>query len=251
MVDRIHRDAARVRAPSEPAPPARLAVRQVLVLEVADLADRRPAAEAHAAELARGQLQQRVVAFLRHELDGGAGAAPELRAAARPQLDGVDGGAERDAGERQAVARLDVGLGPGLDGGADAEPDGRQDVAPRPIRVLEERDARGPVRIVLDRLDHGTDADLVPPEVDDPVEALVPAAPVSCGHAAAVVAAAGLVQGLRERRLGSRLRDLAEVEPGAEATPGRGGTELDDWHDLAPSQAPSKKSMRLPSASVT
>src|SRR5262249_24740010 len=103
---------------------------------------------------------------------------------------------------------------------------------PRPIRVLEERDARGPVRIVLDRLDHGTDADLVPPEVDDPVEALVPAAPVSCGHAAAVVAAAGLVQGLRERRLGSRLRDLAEVEPGAEATPGRGGTELDDWHDL-------------------
>src|SRR5262249_22719722 len=210
-------------------------------------AGRRPAPEADAAQVAGGELQQRVVAFLRHELDGGAGAAPELRAAARPQLDGVDGGAQRDAGERQAVARLDVGLGPGLDGGADAEPDGGQDVAPGPVRVLEERDARGAVGIVLDRLDHGAHADLVAPEVDDPVEALVPSAPVPCGHPAAVVAAAGLVQGLREGRLGSRLRDLAEVEPGAEAAPGRGGTELDDWHD----QAPSKKSMRLPSASVT
>src|SRR5262249_43613750 len=164
MVDRIHRDAAHVRAPSEPAHPARLAVRQVLVFEVADLADRRPAAEAHAAELARGQLQQRVVAFLRHELNGGAGAAPELRAAHRPQADGVDGGAQGDAGKRQAVAGLDVRLGPGLDGGADAEPDGRQDVAPGPVRILEERDARRAVRIVLDGLDHGTHADLVAPE---------------------------------------------------------------------------------------
>ena len=41
------------------------------------------AGDAHAPELARGQLQERVVALLRHQLDRRAGAAPELRRRAR------------------------------------------------------------------------------------------------------------------------------------------------------------------------
>src|SRR5262249_24543836 len=145
----------------------------------------------------------------------------------------------------------DVGLRAGLHRIADAEADRREDVAARAVGVLEERDARRAVRIVLDRLDDGAHADLVAPEVDHAVQALVAAPPVPRGHATAVVPATRLVQGLGERRLGTRLGDLAEVEPGAEATPGGRWTELDDRHDLDSPYAPSKKSMRLPSASVT
>src|SRR5207247_1622586 len=77
MVDRVHRHAAHLGAPAEPADAARLAVGDVLVLEVADLPDGGAAGEAHAPQLARGELHEGVVALLRHELDGGARAAAE------------------------------------------------------------------------------------------------------------------------------------------------------------------------------
>src|SRR5689334_21382635 len=104
MIDRVHRDAAYARAPPEPARPSGLSVRDVLVLEVADLTDRRAAGGPDPAELARRQLQERVVAFLRHQLDRSAGAPTELPAASLAQLDVVHHRAERNAGERQAVA---------------------------------------------------------------------------------------------------------------------------------------------------
>src|SRR5207244_9372580 len=86
MVDRVHRDAAHRRPPSEPAPASGLAERNVLVLEVPDLSDRRPAAEADPAQLARGELQQRVVALLGHQLNRRARAPTELAAASLAQL---------------------------------------------------------------------------------------------------------------------------------------------------------------------
>src|SRR5215468_2809692 len=46
MIDRVHRNPADVRPPTEPADATGLAVRQVLVLEVADLTHGRAAAEA-------------------------------------------------------------------------------------------------------------------------------------------------------------------------------------------------------------
>src|SRR5437867_3600324 len=129
MVDWIHRHAAHLRAPAEPADAPRLAVGDVLVLEVADLSHRGAAGEAHLAQLARRELQQSVVALLRHQLDGGTRAAPELPAAPLAQLDVVDHRAERDHGEREAVARLDVGPGAGLDPVAHREAGGGEDVA--------------------------------------------------------------------------------------------------------------------------
>src|SRR5262245_60547205 len=142
MVDRIHGDAAHVRLAPEPAHASRLAVRHVLVLEVSHLPDRGPACEPHAPELRRRELQQRVVALLRHELDRGAGAASDLGATAGLQLDGMDRGPQRDVGQRQAVAGLDVGLRAGLDAVPDRQPDGCQDVRLRPVGIVEERDAR-------------------------------------------------------------------------------------------------------------
>jgi hypothetical protein len=59
---------------------------------------------------------------------------------------------------------------------ADGEPVGREDVPLLAVGVVEQRDARGAVRIVLDRRDRRRHADLVPLEVDDAVALLVPTA---------------------------------------------------------------------------
>ena len=56
-----------------------------------------------------------------------------------------------ESGKR--VAGLDVGLLAGLDHVADFEAGGREDVALLAVAVVEQRDARGAVRIVLDRRD--------------------------------------------------------------------------------------------------
>src|SRR2546428_3751139 len=106
MVDRVHRHAAHLRAPAEPADAAGLAEGDVLVLEVADLPDGGAAGEAHPSQLARGELHERVVALLRHQLDGGARTAAELAPAPLAQLDVVDHRAERNQREGQAVPGL-------------------------------------------------------------------------------------------------------------------------------------------------
>src|SRR5919197_1343307 len=216
----------------EPADAAGLAVGDVLVLEVADLPDGGAAGEAHAAELARGELEQRVVALLRHQLDGRARAAAELAAAALAQLDVVDHGAEGDERERQAVAGFDVGLRPRLDRVADGEPDGRQDVALLAVEVVQEGDARGAVRVVLDGGHPGRHAQLVALEVDQPVEALVAPAAVAEGHAAEVVPPARLAQRRGQGALGPGLGDLGEVGAGLEPAAGRGRAVLDGRHPL-------------------
>ncbi len=105
VVDRVHRNAAVVRAPAEPPRAARLADREVLVLEVPDLADRRVAVDEDLARLAGREAHLRVVPFLGHQLRRGAGGADELPAAAPLQLDVVDRRADRDPAERQRVAR--------------------------------------------------------------------------------------------------------------------------------------------------
>src|SRR5688572_20591854 len=61
MVDRVHRHAAHVRLLAQPARPAGLADRDVLVVDVADLADRRQAVGVDLPDLARGHLDGGVV----------------------------------------------------------------------------------------------------------------------------------------------------------------------------------------------
>ena len=65
---------------------------------------------------------------------------------------------------------------------------GREDVALLAVDVVEERDARGAVRIVLDRSDRGRNADLVAAPVDDAVALLVSTAAEAAGDAAVRVA---------------------------------------------------------------
>src|SRR5215212_907615 len=104
MVARVHHHAADLRALAQVAGAAGLAEVLVLVVEVADLADRRHAAERDATHLARRHPDRGVVTFLGQELRRGAGGPHDLAALAGDELDVVDRRAERDVGKRQGIA---------------------------------------------------------------------------------------------------------------------------------------------------
>src|SRR5262245_35129084 len=90
VIDRVHRDAAVVRADAEPAPAPRLAPLDVAMLGVADRTDRGAAVDMDAPHLARRHAQRGPQAFLGHQRHLGAGRATDLRAAADLELDRVD-----------------------------------------------------------------------------------------------------------------------------------------------------------------
>src|SRR5207302_6235399 len=215
---------------------SRLADRDVLVLEVADLADGGAALDADEALLAPLQLLERVLAFLCHQVRRAAGAPHHLPALAGAELDVVDHRAEGDRTQRQAVTRADVRLGSRHHAIADAQPDRREDVALLAVDVVEERQARRAVRIVLDGSNARGDVLLVAAEVDDPVAPLVAAAAMAQRDAAVVVAPAALADRRHERRLRTIAGDLREIEAAAEAAPGRGRLVEDRRHRVTPAR---------------
>src|SRR5512146_1925445 len=96
MVTWIHHDAPDLGPLAQVTGAARLAEVLVLVVEVADLADRGHAAERHAPHLARWQPDGGELALLGQQLGRDARGADDLAALAGDQLDVVDRGAERD-----------------------------------------------------------------------------------------------------------------------------------------------------------
>src|SRR5262249_3041053 len=150
------------------------------------------------------------------ELDARSGRARHLRALPRLELDGMDERARRDVLERERVADPDVRARPRLDACADAQLRGREDVGLRAVGVMEQRDPRRAVRVVLDRRDLRRHAVLAALEVDDAVAALVAAALVARGDPAVRVAAALLRERSEQALLRLRLRDLLEGGDGHE-----------------------------------
>src|SRR3954451_14739797 len=234
VIDRVHRRAARLRAHAHVALPAGLADLDVLVVGVADRADGRAALGPDQAHLARREAERRHVAVLGHELDADAGRAPELAAAAGVELDVVDDRADRHVAQRQRVADRDLGAGARRDGHPDAQAVRREDVALLAVDVVQQRDVRRAVRVVLDRGDLRRHAVLAALEVDLAVQPLGAAAAVAGGLAAVRVAPAALLETLDEALLGLGLRDLREVGVGREAPAGAGGLRSADRHGSLP-----------------
>ena len=123
------------------------------MLEVADLTDRRVALDVDFPDLARGKPDLRVAPLFRHELRRGAGRTDQLAAAPALQLEVVNRRAERDPPQGQRVSRQDVRGRSGDDFGPDVQPVRREDVTLLAVDVVEKRDPRRPVRVVLDRGD--------------------------------------------------------------------------------------------------
>src|SRR4051794_11986632 len=259
VVDGVHGDTADGGALALPPHAAGLAPVDVRLLGVADLADRGAAAQVDVADLTGRHAQLRVRAVLGDQLHAGARRAGDLRAAPGPQLDGVHDGAGGDVAQRQVVAGLDVRRRAVLDDVALLQPRRGEDVALLAVRVVQQRDPRRAVRVVLDVRDLRRHAVLVvTTEVDDPVGALVAATNVPRGDAARGVAPTGLRQRADQRLLRLRARDLDEVGDARAAAARRRRLVLTNTHGswssavLWPGQetGPPKMSM-VPSLSVT
>src|SRR5262249_58938117 len=136
-------------------------------------AESRAAADVDAAHLTGRHAQRGARALLGDQLRGVAGRAGDLGAAARTQLDAVDGRTDGDVAQRQVVAHLDVGVRTGLEHRALAQVLRRDDVALLAVGVVQERDPGRAVRVVLDVRDlRGHAVLVVATEVDEPVGAL-------------------------------------------------------------------------------
>src|SRR5690606_33540581 len=196
-----------------------------------DLADRGAAARVDVADLARGQTELRVGAVLRDETHRGAGRTRELGTAAGTQLHVVDHGTGGDVAHRQVVAGLDVSRGTRLDDVALLQLRRSEDVALGAIEVVQQRDVRRAVGVVLDVRDLRVHAVLVgAAEVDHAVLALVATADVTRRDAALVVAATRLGERAEQRLLRRRTRDLGEVGHRRAAATGSRGLVVGNRH---------------------
>src|SRR5437764_2365931 len=188
VVNGVHGYAADVGPDAVPARAPGLAVRDIFVLDVADLTDGRVADDRHAPNLARRHTHLSVVSLLRNQLREAASRAHQLSALARPEFDVVNLRPQRNVSDRQRVSGKDVRLRAAHHGLADFESSGRDDVSLLAVEVRHERDVRRTIRVVLDLRDATGHARLVALEVNDSVEALVAAAATADCDVAVVVA---------------------------------------------------------------
>src|SRR5215468_3482548 len=212
MVDRVLGDAAGVRADTEPAAAPGLADDDVLLIGIRHRADRREAVEMHLAHLTGAEADQRIVDVAADQLHERAGGARQLPALLRPQLHIVDDGADGNGLQRHGVAWLDVGALARHDLIADLQPLRRQDIALLAVLVADQRDERGPVRIVFQPLDGRRHVELAALEVDQPDAALVPAADSRVDQMPVVVAPAGLALAHGQRLHGTAGPQLATID---------------------------------------
>src|SRR5277367_4716195 len=210
MIDRVHGDAAIVRALSEPAVAAGLAERSVHVVRIGDRADRGEALAVNEPLLTGTQSQRNVALVAADDLRIGSGGAGDRPALADLHLDVVDDRADGNVGERHCVAGLNVDLDAGDHLVADRKPLGRNDVGLLAVGIFDERDEAGAVGIIFQPLDLAGDVELAAFEIDDAVGLLVTAAAETHRDPPGIVAAALL--GLAD---GERLDRLALVEVAA------------------------------------
>ena len=234
VIDRVHRHTADRRADTEPTGAAGLAEGLLIVVAIADLADRGAALGVDVAQLARRHLERRLTVLDRHQLKAGPGAAGDLRAASRHELDAVQAGRRRDDRQREVVPH-GVVVGRGLIGGHDRvahlQALGGEDVGLDAVGVRDQGEIRRPVRIVLEGLHAGREVEPAALEVHNAVQLLVATAAVAGGDAAVNVAATSLVLGLGEATLGALAGELARgLVQGREAAGGRQRTKGMNGH---------------------
>ena len=230
----VHNYAADTGTHAHMANAAGLTKAYVLVVAVADAADSGAGVERNLANFAGGQTNLSNAVFLSHQLSGVTGRTNHLATLAGLDLNVVDQSTERDVGDGQAVAGLDVGVGAGHNSVADLQVERRQDVALFTIGINEQRDERGAVRIVLDRSNAGGDVVLVALEVDDTILTAVAAALMANGDLTAEIAARVILNRSQQGLFRSLLGQLLKGQNRRKAP--RGGSRLinANTHEIYP-----------------
>lgn len=223
VIDGVHDDAPDRRADTFPPIAARLADRHLFMVDVSDLPDRRHALDEDKPDLAGGEAKVRIRSLLGQDLRDRTGGPGDLSALPDLEFDVVHERPDRDVADREGVSGLDVGAGARKNLVADGNPDRTEDVPLLPVRVVQQRKARGPVRVVFDGRDGRRDVLLVSLEVDDPVPALVAPAAVPHRGLAEVVPPAASRKTLRQRAFGLLLRQIVHDEDGHAPSSGEVG----------------------------
>ncbi len=96
---------------------------------------------------------------------------------------------------------------------ADLQAKRRDDVTLLAIFVLEQRNTRTAIRVVLDRDDFGTHIELVALEVDQTIAALMSTATMPHRNTPPVITSTTLTQWLGERAFRPRFRDFLKTVP--------------------------------------
>ncbi len=205
--------------------PTGLADVHVLVIQVAHLTDAGGAVGADVANLTGGQADLRQLAFLGHQLSGGAGRTDQLSTVAGLELHIVDHGTDGNVGDGQAVAGLDVRVGGSQNHVASLQAVRSQDVGQGAVLIADQSDISGAVGIVLDALHGGGHLGLQTLEVDHTILPLVAAAVMTDGDVTIAVATGMLLQGLNQATLRFCLLVHA-VEAGNSHVAAGGGVRL-------------------------
>src|SRR5581483_4616822 len=208
MVDRVHRNPAVMRTLTQPPRTTRFADGDVLVVDIADLPNRRHAVLRNFAGFAGRQFHQGVFAFFRHQLRLPTRRAHHLRALSRAKLQVMNRRARWNIFQRQRVPNQNVGIGTANDLLANLQPFRLQNVALLAVRIRQQRNARRTVGIVLDADDGCRNAGLIALKVDTAQLALVPTADEAHGGVARIAAAAGAVLFLKQRLMRMPGRDV-------------------------------------------
>ena len=224
VIDRVHGGATHVRANTLPAVTSGLSFVTQFVLVVRHFADRGPGHFGHLADLRRRHLEIRVAEVVRNEFHEVTRRTCDLGACTRLDLDVEDECTDRDLLQRKAVARLDRCLLACHDRIADLEGLRGDHVAALSVRIADECDETGTMRIVFDRLDTRRNILLVEFEVDITHELLVPASHVTHRDATKGVAACGRTTAGDERLCGSGFALREKLAEGGQhcVTIGRG-----------------------------
>lgn len=226
VVDGVHRGTAGLGADTAVAVPTGFTDDHVGEVFVADGTHRRHTLTQDVAHLSGRKPQGDIFAVAAHDLSVTAGAAGDLAALTGIHLDVVDQGTDGDVFQLHRVARFDVQARfGGHDGIADLHAFGLKDVALLPVDVVDQADPAVAVRIVLDRRDPSLDTELVPLEIDDPVE-LFRSGLFMTGSDPAVVVASRFAGELLQQRADTGLRrDITAVQDRHKTTGGGGWFE--------------------------
>jgi hypothetical protein len=147
-----------------------------IVLNIPELSDSRSAIQVNTTNLTRRKPQLPPITLLCHDLRTATSRPHHLGTTCHFQLHIVDRRAQRDSTQRETVTRLDVSVPRRNDRIANLQTHRPQDVALLPIDIMEERDSRTAVRVVLDARYFRGHTDFVPAKVDHPKTPLVAAA---------------------------------------------------------------------------
>src|SRR5690554_2681028 len=153
MVNRVHHNAANMRTLAEPAITARLRDGDVRVVGVRHGANRRHAGTRHHALLARRKAEKRITTVAAHDLHIGTSGTGDLTALARLHLHIVHDRADGDVLKRHRIARLHVNAVTRDHPIASRDTLRREDVCKLTVVILDERDERRTVRVILQPLD--------------------------------------------------------------------------------------------------